>query len=164
MAFTSAGRGIENHPHTFFTQELGPIKPPQNIEFKRSGTIITITWDPITLFEARGFPFYTVTLIPLSSVSSNGSAQPNYDEKTSIATTETDIVIEDLDPKIEYSLIITVETSSGKADSEEGTYTAAYCYTLIFWRQCPTNSMKQYLLSKQLLPKISVAKQNFTKS
>ena len=115
MAFTSAGRGIENHPHIFFTQELGPIKPPQNVKFERSGTIITITWDPLTLFEARGLPFYTVTLIPLSSVSSNGNAQ-----NISATVTETDILLEDLDPKIEYSLIITVETSSGKAATDKG--------------------------------------------
>ena len=84
--------------------------------FKRSGTIITITWDPLTLFEARGLPFYTITLIPLSSVSSSGNAQ----DKITATVTETDIMIEDLDPKIEYSLIITVETSAGKADTDEG--------------------------------------------
>ena len=120
VAFTSTGRGVESHPHTFFSQELGPIKPPQNVKFERSGTIITITWDPLTLFEARGLPFYTVTLIPLSLADSNGNTQSNYDGIVSNTTTETVIVIEDLDPKIEYSLIITVETSSGKADTVEG--------------------------------------------
>ena len=120
VAFTRAGRGVESHPHTFFTQELGPIKPPQNVKFKRSGKIITITWDPLTLFEARGLSFYTVTLTPLSLTGSNGNTQSNYDGIVSNTTTETVIVIEDLDPKIEYSLIITVETNSGKVDSEEG--------------------------------------------
>ena len=120
VAFTSTGRGVESHPHTFFSQELGPIKPPQNVKFKRSGTVITITWDPLTLFEARGLPSYKVTLTSLLLTGSNGNMQSNYDGIVSITTTETVIVIEDLDPKVEYSLIITVETNSGKANSEEG--------------------------------------------
>ena len=63
VAFTSAGRGMENDLITFFSQELVPTKPPQNIDFVRlSPTSLNITWTPLTLFEARGFPSYTVTL------------------------------------------------------------------------------------------------------
>ena len=102
VAFTSAGRGIESYPYTFFTQELAPQKSPENVEYERSGTIIIISWDPLNLIEARGFPVYTVTL-----------TRSNGDGIISVTTNETDVVIEDLDPNVEYSLTVVVGTSSG---------------------------------------------------
>ena len=68
VAFTSAGRGMENDLIIFFSQELAPTKPPQNIDFKfLNSTSLNITWTPLTLFEARGFPLYTVVLKLLSN-------------------------------------------------------------------------------------------------
>ena len=102
VAFTSAGRGIESYPYTFFTQELAPQKSPENVKYERSGTIIIVSWDPLNLTEARGFPVYTVTL-----------TRSNDDRIISVTTNETDVVIEDLDPNVEYSLTVVVGTSSG---------------------------------------------------
>ena len=119
IAFTSAGRGEENDPQIFFTQELSPNKAPENVKYERSGTTITVSWDPHSLMEARGFPFYTVTLRPLSLVGSRTARQSDNNGTISVTTNETDVVIEDLDPDVEYSLIVAVETSAGKAATKE---------------------------------------------
>ena len=113
VVFTSAGRGIESYPYTFFTQELAPQKSPENVKYERSGTTISVSWDPLSLFEAKGFPVYTVTLISLSLVGSRTTRQSNDDGIISVTTDETDVVIEGLDPNVEYSLTIVVGTSSG---------------------------------------------------
>ena len=63
MAFTSAGKGAENDRIIFFSKELAPTKSVQNITSKLlNSTSLNITWVPLTLFEARGFPLYRVTL------------------------------------------------------------------------------------------------------
>ena len=86
--------------------------------YKRSGTTVSVSWDPLSLFEARGFPVYTVTLIPVSLVGSRTIRQSNDDEIISVTTNETDIVIEGLDPDVEYSLTVAVGTSSGEIATE----------------------------------------------
>ena len=118
VAFTSAGRGIESYPYTFFTQELTPQKSPENVKYERSGTIISVSWDSLSLYEARGFPVYTVTLTPLSLVGGRVTRQSNDDGIISVTTNETDVVIEDLDPNVEYSLTVVVGTNSGNNATE----------------------------------------------
>ena len=116
MAFTNAGRGVESFSCTFFTNELIPIKPPGNVKYERSGTTINISWDPLSLIEARGFPVYTVTLTPLSLVGNRATRQSNDDGI--VTTNETDVVIDDIDPNEEYYLTITVQTSTGKVTTD----------------------------------------------
>ena len=118
MAFTSAGRGVESYPHIFFTKELIPTKPPENVTYERNDTAISVSWDRLTLFEARGFPIYIVTLTPISLVDSRNIRQSSDDE-ISVTTNETDIVIEGLDPDVEYSLTVAVGTSAGEVYTEE---------------------------------------------
>ena len=118
VAFTSAGRGIEGYPYTFFTQELAPQKSPENVMYERSGTTISVSWDPLSLSEARGFPIYTVTLTPFSLVSNRATRQSNDEGIISVKTNETDVVIENLDPNVEYSLAVVVGTSSGEAAAQ----------------------------------------------
>ena len=49
----------------FFSRELSPIKTPDDINFIRlSPTSINVTWTPLSLFEAQGFPIYKVALNP----------------------------------------------------------------------------------------------------
>ena len=68
VAFTSAGGGAENDLEEFFSQELEAIKAPENVVVKRlTSTSVNLTWTPLTLFEARGFPVYVVSLTPSSS-------------------------------------------------------------------------------------------------
>ena len=114
MAFTSAGRGVESNPEIFFTGELGPLRPPENVKYERFGMTITVSWDPIPLIEVRGFPTYTVTLIPLSPAGNISSD----DGIISVTTNETDIASEELDPDVEYTLIVTVTTDGGEAATD----------------------------------------------
>ena len=118
VAFTSAGRGIESYPYIFFTQELAPEKFPENVKYERSGTTISVSWDPLSLFEARGFPVYTVTLTSFSLVGGRTTRQSNDNEIILVTTNETNVVIGDLDPDVEYSLTVAVETSTGKIATE----------------------------------------------
>ena len=111
VAFTSAGRGIESYPEIFFTNELSPFREPENVKYERFGMTITVSWDPIPLTEARGLPTYTVTLTPLSPV---GNVLSD-DGIISVTTNGTDITIEELDPDVEYTLIVTVTTDGGEA-------------------------------------------------
>ena len=112
MAFTRAGRGLDSYPHIFFTKELIPTKPPENVMYERNYTVISVSWDLVTLFEARGFPIYIVTLIPFSLFQSH-TTERSSDDEISVTTNETDTVI-DLDPNVEYFLTVAVGTSSGQ--------------------------------------------------
>ena len=68
VAFTIAGRGMENKFEPFFSQELTASKAPENVDFKPlSPTSVNVTWTPLTLFEAQGFPLYRVSLTLSSS-------------------------------------------------------------------------------------------------
>ena len=115
VAFTSAGRGEENNPHVFFSQEEPPQRPPDDIEVERNDTSISVTWSPLSLFEARGFPVYTVTLTPMFT---RTKRQSYIDGTITIKTNKTNVVIKDLDPDMEYSLMLGVETSSGEVKLE----------------------------------------------
>ena len=119
VAFTSAGRGEENDPHTFFSHEEPPQRPPDNVTFERNDTVISVTWNPLNLFEARGFPVYTVTLTPTFTRSKR---QTNIDRTIIITTNETNVVIDGLNPDVEYSLTVAVGTSSGEVFTSESMY------------------------------------------
>ena len=118
VACNSAGSGAENVPQTFFSQESVPTKLPQNVLFDRSGEYLKVSWDALTLSEARGFPVYTVTLTP--SVSSNGAQITN--EVITVNTTQSSIVVGGLDANVEYMLTVAVGTTAGQVMNDEGTY------------------------------------------
>ena len=84
------------------------------MKYERFGMTITVTWDPIPLIEVRGFPSYTVTLIPLSPVGDVSSD----DGIISVTTNETNIASEELDPDVEYTLVVTVTTDNGEAATD----------------------------------------------
>ena len=117
VAFNGGGRGAENLPQAFFSQESVPTKSPQNVMFDRSGEYINVSWDTLTLNEARGFPVYTVILTP--SVSSDGEQITN--KVITVNTTQSSIVIGSLDVNVEYMLIVAVGTAAGQVISERGT-------------------------------------------
>ena len=119
VAFNSAGSGAENLPQTFFSQESVPMRAPQNVMFDRiSGEYLKVSWDALTLREARGFPVYTVTLTP--SVSSDGEQIAN--EVITVNTTQSSIVVEGLDVNVEYMLMVAVGTIAGQVINDEGMY------------------------------------------
>ena len=72
-------------------------------------------------------------LTPSSSSNSRTTRQSNGDGIISVTTNETDVVIEDLDPNVEYSLTVAVETIAGKATTEISQftiYTDSICVSL----------------------------------
>ena len=116
VAFNSRGNGAENQPQTFFSQELIPTDPPQNVMVDRSGEYINISWNPLTLNEARGFPVYTVTLTP----STGNDGQQITDGVLVVNTTESSIVVGGLDVNTEYTLTVAVGTTAGQMMSDGG--------------------------------------------
>ena len=123
VAFNGGVRGAENLPQTFFSQESVPTKSPQNVMFDRSGEYVNVSWDALTLSEARGFPVYTVTLTP--SVSSDGEQITN--EVITVNTTQSSIVVGGVDVNVEYMLTVAVGTTAGQVISERGTQFYTYC-------------------------------------
>ena len=66
VAYTNAGRGDENDRFgPFFTEELPPLKSVDENSISISqlnATSVNVTWAPLSLFDARGFPEYVITL------------------------------------------------------------------------------------------------------
>ena len=117
VALNDGVRGAENLPQIIFSQESMPTKSPQNVMFDRSGEYVNISWDALTLSEARGFPVYIVTLTP--SVSSDGEQIAN--EVITVNTTQSSIVVGGLDVNVEYMLTVAVGTTAGQVVNDGGT-------------------------------------------
>ena len=104
VASTSAGRGALNDFVIFFSKELDPLKSPDNVTFVRlDHTSINITWTPLSFFEARGFPWYTIALF-------TGKKRSDKIIKTSDAFT----VLKHLQAGTEYTVIVSI-TNNGSA-------------------------------------------------
>ena len=93
----------------FFSKELSPVKTPDDIKFTRlSPTSINVTWSPLSLFEAQGFPIYRVTLIPTST-----EFRSKRQSGSSILITENHFaVFTNLNSDQEYSLTVGVTTDA----------------------------------------------------
>ena len=112
VATTTAGKGVDNYWYTFFSEELIPLKAPENVKLERSGTSVSVSWEPLNLFEARGFPTYTVTLEPSSS--DDRVTRQSNNGVIRVTTNESNIVVGGLDPKVEYDVTVSVQTAAGK--------------------------------------------------
>ena len=67
------------------------------------GTEITVSWQPVTLEQARGFFVYRVTISPATS--SKRQAAIVIDVP---ADNQTSITVSDLDPSVEYTVSVGV--------------------------------------------------------
>ena len=117
VAFNSRGRGATSKPRSFYSQELLPTQSIQNVIFDRSGEYVGISWDALALSEARGFPVYTVTLTPSTS-----NEKQIITGVISMNTTESSIVVGDLDANTEYMLTVGVGTTAGQVTSDRGNH------------------------------------------
>ena len=106
VAFTHVGKGAENDYITFFSEELTPAKSPENVVFNQSNsTSLNITWTPLILFEARGFPEYRVVLT--TDTNSHRKRQSN---SISTITTNNFAIFTDLNENTDYSVVVGVRT------------------------------------------------------
>ena len=79
---------------------------PSTIKTVWNGNSLTISWEPLTLHEARGFPMYYIYL--------NDSSGPVKREIEPTANTaESSIVIDGLDSSQTYLIAIQVATDGG---------------------------------------------------
>ena len=109
VAGNSAGMEETGSSKLFFSQELTPTKAPENVQVKQlSDTSVNVTWVPLTLFEAQGFPQYIVTLSPVSAETE--SRQKRRTNPT-IITSDSFAVFTHLDA--EYSVAVSATTGGG---------------------------------------------------
>ena len=105
MSFTSTGRGELGDYVTFFTRELPPTNLPDNIQAHRiNPTSINVTWTPLSLNEAHGFPYYMVVLTSVNANSHQSIPAP-------VTTSSSFVVFSDLDENAEYYIEVHVTNS-----------------------------------------------------
>ena len=114
VAFTSVGQGEENDRKIFFSKELAPTKSPEDVGSRQiSPTSFNVTWKPLTLFEARGFPEYRAVAIP-KDTNSRRKRQPDADTGTLVMMTEGSFVVfTGLRQNTDYSVVVGVKTGNG---------------------------------------------------
>ena len=108
VAFTIAGRGALNDYIVFFSEELMSESFPSNISYTRlNETIINVTWTPMSLSEAKGFPLYQVIL-----------SEPSTNSDTTIdvvVTNSSFAIFANLSIDQQYSLVVGVSTGSNRS-------------------------------------------------
>ena len=125
VAFTSVGRGEENNRTVFFSRELFPTKPPGDVNIKQlNSTSINVTWTPLTLFEARGFPLYRVVLTPMDANSNSSNSS-----KIVVVTKSSFAIITNLSDSIQYYLVVGVRTGGDLVKKQGGITVVSVRYT-----------------------------------
>jgi len=108
VAFNGVGRGRFYDYTIFFSKELDPLKPPEDITILQlSQTSINVTWTPLSLFEARGFPMYTAVLC-VGNLTVKQSSEV-------IETTDNFAVFKHLQAHIEYVVVVSVANNGSSA-------------------------------------------------
>ena len=108
VAFNGVGRGRFYDYTIFFSKELDPLKPPEDIIILQlSQTSINVTWTPLSLFEARGFPMYTAVLY-VGNLTVKQSSEV-------IETTDNFAVFKHLQAHIEYVVVVSVANNGSSA-------------------------------------------------
>ena len=116
VAFTSVGKGAENDYIIFFSEELTPTKSPENVVFNQlNSTALNITWTPLTLFEARGFPEYRVVL-----TTDTNSRRKRQSNSVSTITTNSFAIFTDLNENTDYSVVVGVRTGVSMGNVTSG--------------------------------------------
>ena len=85
-----------------------------NVKFERviNNRAALVSWTTLTLHQARGFPVYFVAYHP--------SGQTAGADGTVINTTDSNVVIGNLDPTTEYTFTVDVGTAGGKSTLDAG--------------------------------------------
>lgn len=108
VAFTSVGMGVLGDYVVFFSEELPPTKAPENINARwLSSTMVNITWTPLSLFEARGFPQYRAVL--------TASSKDKQLDNNAIMTNNSFVVFNNLETNTQYAVVVGVKTGGSSA-------------------------------------------------
>ena len=117
------GKGEENNPsEPFFSEQLEPKKSVEDVMInQQSETSVNVTWIPLTLREAWGFPVYRVSLTAQSADSRKRR------QTLSMETSNSYIVFTGLDSARGYLVIVGVRSMGGPntftdATSVQGVY------------------------------------------
>ena len=87
---------------------IAPPISPSNIKVDKMGSKMSVSWDPLTPEQARGF----VTSYTIAYAKEGGSRKRQILEKV-VPGTENSTVIEGLDPNQDYSVSIRANTKAG---------------------------------------------------
>ena len=100
-----------------------PTAQVSNVKVERvnNNRAALVSWTPLTLHEARGFPVYFVTYQPSSQVGRVARAS-----KT-VNTSNSSVVIDVLDPTTEYTFTVDVGTAGGKLRNTLGAGQCSAC-------------------------------------
>jgi len=84
----------------FFSEELTPTKPPENVQANRlSSMTINVTWTPLSFYAARGFAYYRVVLTYIDI---------NSERKQLVTVANNSFaVFTGLDSDTQYSVVVT---------------------------------------------------------
>ena len=86
-----------------------PTVAPKNVTVVRiNSTAISVSWNPLTLQEARGWPVYMVFW--------ERSSQRTDRAALSVNTNDSSVVIGNLDPTSYYSIVVQVSTAAGTSE------------------------------------------------
>ena len=86
-----------------------------NVERFISNRSAHVSWTPLTLKQARGFPVYFVTYQPSLVQAGRVAGAIN-----TVNTTDSSVLIDNLDPTTEYTFTMDVGTAGGKLQSSLG--------------------------------------------
>ena len=124
VAFTSADRGEENNLETFFSQELAATKAPEDVVLNRtSQTSLSVSWTPLTLVEARGFPVYRVLLM----VRSDRRQARQATVPDPVITNKSFAMIGGLNGNTQYDAVVGVSTGGTQRYTETAILSGNYC-------------------------------------
>ena len=106
VAYTSAGSGQRsNRSETLFAKQLAPNHTIEEVTIKRlSPTSINVSWIPLTLRQARGFPIYRVVL------TLSGSRMKRQFTQLTMNTTSSFYVFMGLDRNSNYDVVVGVRS------------------------------------------------------
>ena len=140
VAFTSVGMGVLGDYVAFFSEELTPTKPPENIQANwLNSTAINVTWTPLNLFEAQGFPHYSVVL------TTHGQQRSQLDANT-IITNNNFVFFTNLVNHTWYSVVVGVKTGGSSSFVYSHSINGSLYLILKLSWQCITRAMNPHFM------------------
>ncbi|XP_011407562.1 PREDICTED: neogenin-like [Amphimedon queenslandica] len=107
VAVNQVGEGNSATAIVFTKADSSVIVSPSNVQAMRIGETIVLSWDPVTLEEAKGFFVYSIRLTPDDGSTSSTLRQTNT-RTISVAYDTTSVNITDTEPQLAYTVSISV--------------------------------------------------------